>query len=590
MPSSDEEATGAQVASVPGSPAILPSPKTRTAPAGASPTEVEMESWEFVTDAMLWAGFGPKFAEPATSFLDHLCVCAEDPLTEFGTMEEGDFYEALEAWEFNGAKPAAGLKNKARRLFHAARIFIKLDKNMETLKIESEAEIQHKRTVEINQSQQSTLSQETVMQMIASSQAASAQLQQQHKQTHNDIGARLVKVSDIADEMRTEEIRCIPIEKVDECLARWIKNTNAKRGPPPDIEPTAEQLSVGLHFKARGDVPYTNFALWGPYGDRTLRRIFHDGFMIGPNNTLIRQQYRGPPDVGSWEACMNVLTCMGVMIDITDQSTMQDYIKLIKGFVGIYGDVCWSIIYHADTRFRRERIVHVLRQLSAELQEALEAGGKTTFDPKRPWDACYDFACSDRFQSYWHKNVEVPCLFHLNNIKAGSVNTYTNGDAAISANVQDHLPSASGGHSENYITPKGNPGGGGKRQKAQKDHYRGDDSRNNQDYATGRPQKGMALAVGIHRDGGAAPAAAITPKIVNGSWNANRAGIPMCPGFQNGSCKGACPNGMTHQCSKCLDNSHGQYGPPRCSKPLAQAVRTKGNKGKGKGKGKSKRT
>ena len=78
---------------------------------------------------------------------------------------------------------------------------------------------------------------------------------------------------------------------------------------------------------------------------------------------------------------MEVLICMGIMIDIFDQSTMKEYVNLIKGFVALYGPSCWSLIYQADVRFRRERIVHVLRLLSNELQQALEAGGKTMFNP-----------------------------------------------------------------------------------------------------------------------------------------------------------------------------------------------------------------
>ncbi len=111
MPSSDEEPMVAATAALPSS-MVTPAPPTRSAPAGASPTESEMVDWEFVTDATLWSGFGPKYAEAATSFPEHLAVEAEDPLTEFGTMEEGDLYEALEAWEFNGAKPAAGFSTR----------------------------------------------------------------------------------------------------------------------------------------------------------------------------------------------------------------------------------------------------------------------------------------------------------------------------------------------------------------------------------------------------------------------------------------------------------------------------------------------
>ena len=157
-------------------------------------------------------------------------------------------------------------------------------------------------------------------------------------------------------------------------------------------------------------------------------------------------------------------------------------------------------------------------------------------------------------------------MFHLNNIRDASC--YVDGDAEIAASASQHLPTAGVDHSEFE--------GGGKRQKTERIP------------GGGKRTKGMAQPVGVEPRQ-VTPAPTITPQVIDGHWNANRQGKPLCRGFQKGSCKGhSCPNGRQHQCSKCLDNKHGAFGSQPCNKLAAARDGVPGGKGKnkkGRGKG-----
>ena len=85
-------------------------------------------------------------------------------------------------------------------------------------------------------------------------------------------------------------------------------------------------------------------------------------------------------------------------------------------------------------------------------------------------------------------------------------------------------------------------------------------------------------------------------RIEAGSYVANKAGMPICPGWQNGSCRSPCPQNMSHQCSKCLQNAHGAFTPRHCphiagtpGAPSPMNTRSKfnakGGNRKGNGKG-----
>ena len=71
-----------------------------------------------------------------------------------------------------------------------------------------------------------------------------------------------------------------------EFLKRYKDKFGPRERPPMDREPTAEQLSVLQVVVDSGQVPYTDFALWGPHGGRQYRKNKLRGAIFKGDGTL----------------------------------------------------------------------------------------------------------------------------------------------------------------------------------------------------------------------------------------------------------------------------------------------------------------
>ena len=70
------------------------------------------------------------------------------------------------------------------------------------------------------------------------------------------------------------------------------------------------------HIIAGGFVPYVDFAIYGPHGDRIQRAMQLTGFTFGFDNTLQRREFRGPSRIEAWVQCYNVFACAMIMLDV----------------------------------------------------------------------------------------------------------------------------------------------------------------------------------------------------------------------------------------------------------------------------------
>ena len=84
--------------------------------------------------------------------------------------------------------------------------------------------------------------------------------------------------------------------------------------------------------------------------------------------------------------------------------------------------------------------------------------------------------------------------------------------------------------------------------------------------------------------------------VKDGRFETNRKGTPLCPGFQNGTCKDTAAGArcakdwsFSHQCSICLSPTHGADTCTSTDKPSPPKGKSKGNKSGGKAGGKSKK-
>ena len=342
-------------------------------------------------------------------------------------------------------------------------------------------------------------------------------------------GVRMARVKDIADITRNDSVPILDANILSTCRQRYFAWMH--RYPSPDINPTEDQLSVLNALLVELKLPCVDFAIWGRHGQRIMRTLVCAGLIFGPDGTLQRQEILGPPSIQYWKQSWAVYAVAMIMLDAATPPALDAYAAHIEELSSEYGEDNWAIVYQADSRFRSEVMAQMLVEQNDQLNLAIQAGGTTPFDPKKPWDHLYMIA-PERTR-YWHKEVEVPSLKVM--LRPGSTSDHVDSDARVASSSREHVPSQ---HAEPSL-----PGGKGKGKKQP------NPKPDNKRIATPAPNP----APKKKPKGGSA-------KIENGVYTTNNPGFPLCGAFNKGKCagKGTCPKDANkrHQCNKCLDNGH----------------------------------
>ena len=303
--------------------------------------------------------------------------------------------------------------------------------------------------------------------------------------------------------------------------------------PPVEEELTAEQLTAVQKF-LEGDIcPYVDFAVWVPHGNRMMRKLKLQGTTFSSDGSIIPIEVSGPPDIDCWSRSYACLRTALISWKAVELGRLDMYANMIKRYVSRYGSSVWFQIYQAESRCRSEHMERVRRRGDEERARALSAGMSHPLNPKRPWDWVWGEVLTDAH--FWRIELEEPALIILSR---------SIGKSPSSDNVAQVIS--------------------GKRWFREDLHL--------------RPPPKMPK----------------THDVSGNSFVSNRRGRKLCDAFNTGACvlnlqNAVCPNDGTlvHQCSRCLDTSHGAHACPRTDFPASRPF-VEGHKGKSKGFGKGK--
>jgi len=330
--------------------------------------------------------------------------------------------------------------------------------------------------------------------------------------------------------------------------------------PPKDATPSIYQLTAVDELVRHLKVPYVDFSIFVPNAMRHMKRNKLAGSVMGSDGRLQPIELHGPPNYDTWEKCYEVLATALLMTRAVSLSALGRYRDLIKSFAARYGPSVWHLTYQADIRMRGE---HMERLRIAALQDrsiAVAAGRTHPFDPLSPWEYLWTEACRDN--QFWLDELQENSMLVLT--RTASLASMVDSSTAIvhsganTNSARQHAPSA--------LPPLPPP-------------------------AHGRIGKNPA------RQSANRPART-AHNVANGLYTSNRRHIPICPGWQDGSCTSHDPrtnrcsvnSELVHQCAKCLSSAHGANVGTGCnaSPPPVASARVQ-PKGGGKGGGKQQR-
>jgi hypothetical protein len=356
--------------------------------------------------------------------------------------------------------------------------------------------------------------------------------------------ANRVKLNTILSQTRDTEITVMDAGGINMAYARYQAVYGAKSIPPPDAEPTVEQLSGLAHVLGSKTAPYVDFAVWGPHGHRIQKRLKLSALQLKSDGTWGHLELNGPADIDMWTMSYDLLSSALIMLDVVDLGPLQMYKKMITGYHKRYGHTTWHIVYQADTRMRLEQMDRLLRAAAANHDRATREGKTSDFKPERPWNSVWLDSINDG--NWWRYELEEPALLHLN--RKAATSSSVGGDARV-------------GFSNNVVAEA---------------------DRGSSLMGEGPPAK--RRATGDRR----------VHETTNGKYTHNRKGKPLCPGFNSGSCKNTVRGSWcgdrqehVHLCDRCLGN-HTSLECGHKDMPQTHWAKKGFRKGKGKGKGKGK--
>ena len=507
-----------------------------------SPTVDDMAEWSIVSDIMKWIGLhgdSEDAGTPEHSLLELLGIDANTPIRELGLISADDYIEAVTEWTLDGRKPTLMLRSKAKALGHYARVFLGLEYTSEQRLQYEEKQEAHKRACALRAATPAPA------QVVHTAAAAPVQ------------GGRVARFKDIADASRTGEVSVLDEPSLQECFQRYLTVMHA-RTIPEALEPSADQLTILQALLKERNIPYVDFALWGPYAGRIQRAMTGAGLRFDADMKLVQEQYKGPPTFAHWKACWQVFQAALVMLGASSPPPLTAYAEKIEALHRQFTPRCWALIYQQEARFRQEKLVQVQRQEVADYELAVKESRSHPYDPLCPWDRCFEMATVSTYcLNYWRENVEMPAVLILTN--ARQLGDYLDGDASVASSSSAHIATS-------YATPAevGLSTTSATRQAPTGRRPAHDDT----EEPAGKKRKAA--------DKKKPKAKADQHNVENGVYVTNRAGRKLCSFYQTGKCTNTSCQ-QAHQCNRCLGPGH--TGEACKAIPKARAA-----KGKSKGK------
>ena len=141
-------------------------------------------------------------------------------------------------------------------------------------------------------------------------------------------------------------------------LALAVHKRKVEGLPLPGAIPTPEQLGALRHVLALGDVPFADFAVFGPHGRRAAKlRSFQAHVFV--EGEWVTRQLVGPANFTHWAACWRMFRSSMLGLDAGIGADFDIYEEGIRILSMLFPNL-WGLIFRADETMRSEewRMIH----------------------------------------------------------------------------------------------------------------------------------------------------------------------------------------------------------------------------------------
>ena len=210
----------------------------------------------------------------------------------------------------------------------------------------------------------------------------------------------------VLDQKLSEEVTYLPLDEVVKYQHNYVVVMETE--PTPDVKPTIEQLTALHYVMKMKRAPYAEFAVFGPFGTRTLRRIKMSNVIMMPGGEFQTIEIHGPGDLACWMKSYDVLASSLIMLDAVRRPRLAKYRAKIEYLHEQFGPATWGVLYQADVRCRGELMDDLHHKHLHHHNNAVTAGNLSMYNTVMPWDAVWFEATNDT--DWWKKEFEMPAM------------------------------------------------------------------------------------------------------------------------------------------------------------------------------------
>ena len=178
-------------------------------------------------------------------------------------------------------------------------------------------------------------------------------------------GPRRIKLSAVLDPTLDADI--VPL--TEEEVTRMYDTYRTKFGdfPTDDADVSRDQLAAVRQVVQANACPYPDFSVWGPFGQRLLRKQTYLAYHLNPTTgDWIRKEQPGPDSFHSWYKAWKFYRTALLLTEACEAERLDAYSEMIRSFVQQYGEEMWSFVSRADSRMRSEQLDRIRRRLRAD--------------------------------------------------------------------------------------------------------------------------------------------------------------------------------------------------------------------------------
>lgn len=109
--------------------------------------------------------------------------------------------------------------------------------------------------------------------------------------------------------------------------------------PTQDSDVSKDQLAALRQVLRVGALPYADFSIWGPFGQRLLRKQTFTSYHLNPTTgEWSRKEQPGPSSYHEWSKCWKCFRTGMLLLEACDSERLDAYSEMVRNQVGQFGE------------------------------------------------------------------------------------------------------------------------------------------------------------------------------------------------------------------------------------------------------------